>query len=161
MSFNVICNSSDAYGGDGEYNFTYQFDWNSIPEGEYELTWSFQVKLRTHTTQTDHFENSVSAISLPDLGIKNTFRCSSTASSATTSGVIGFCQQYLPEGSEDDAGAYYWTKAVSYALWHDNPPVKLMRPSASIFRVLILKEDLEVKDDFSKDYVLILHFKKC
>ena len=166
MSFNVICNSDDAHYGDNDvYDLTYQFDWCSIPEGEYEMTWSFQMHLKSHPVSgNDHFEHAVSSISLRDLGIKNTYRCLEEQSSAATSGVIGFCQQLLPEGSNanaDNNDDKVWTKAISYATWNDNPPVKLMRPTSNTFRVVMLGKSLEIQTYVNKAYTLILHFKKC
>lgn len=152
MSFNVICNSNDALEGDGEYNLSYQFDWNSIPEGEYEMSWSFRQIGVEATPIADVFENSIQAISLPDLGIKNSYRCAATQSSAITSGIIGFCQQTVVDIN---------TQTISLALWNDNPPVKMSRPNASVFRVHLLATDLTLAADYDKAYTLILHFKKC
>lgn len=149
MSFNVICNSNDALEGDGEYNLSYQFDWNSIPEGEYEMSWSFR---QIRVDADDAYENSIQAISLPDLGIKNSYRCKELQSSATTSGIIGFCQQIVVDIESE---------TISIALWNDNPPVKMSRPNASVFRVHLLANDLTLAADYDKAYTLILHFKKC
>ena len=45
MSFSVVIDSVDAYATNSVYDKKYAIDWSFLPEGEYDLTFSFEDKL--------------------------------------------------------------------------------------------------------------------
>jgi hypothetical protein len=41
VNYNIVLNSNNNSGGTNTSNYTYNFDWGLLEEGEYELTFNF------------------------------------------------------------------------------------------------------------------------
>ena len=153
--YNIVLRTSDSVSGDvDEYgdtdtaSMTYAFDWSFIPDGDYELSYTFK---------TERYEDSVfalpHAISLPDFHF-NSYSAGSKITAQTNS-IIGVNEAVLVS---ETGTAASMAKHCS-----DNKPIFVRNPAtfAQVFRVHLLGTDgvLQTSENVLS-YMLILTLKK-
>ena len=155
--FNVVCLSDNHLYLDPtivndpnrEDNFskTYSFDFDLMPDGMYEVTFSFRTKVETDNTLKDIYY-----ISLPDLMPATTYAPERQTTAAITSPILGVVK--------------YNFQAVGLVnrMYHsaspaDNPPVLMSKPRSKNFRVLLVPPPMP-NPAIPSSYILILHFKR-
>ena len=145
MSFNVVISSDKKVSGTNT-DATYNFNFQKLEKGEYEVSFSFCSSLDTE--QTNY--NNIQQVELPDLPQLN-YRVDTKISTAS-SGIIGITFPFRVDGKE-----HY------RAFWGNNPPIYCKGlPSSSTFRVKLVElSDAPNSIIHPVDYyVLILSFKK-
>lgn len=137
-TYNIIINSLTKIAGTNYSNYEYTYDWGLIPEGKYEMTFSF-----TSAATTD---NTLLTILIPDLGATmNNF------TTATNTG--GNYANML--GTVTNINSLYYKSCVN-----ENPPIYLNnRPMNSRFSVYVLDNTGTFKN-IAVAYILILSLKK-
>lgn len=147
MSFSVVVDSNDAISGD-IYNRKYAIDWSFMPEGEYDLTYSFQSSpIPAQTTD-------VKGISLDGLGTQLQVYLAGQTTSAKSCNLIGLLNRVnFNDGNYD---------RQSFNEPNYNPPVVLkQRPSNNFFNARLINNTSGTASvGFSGSYILILHFNK-
>lgn len=148
MSFNVVIDSEDAYNTTSIYDKEYGIDWGFIPQGKYELTFSFK------SSPIPDEVADVETIALIGLGTQLKTYTAGSGTNTQNSGIIG----HLDRSVVMDTTARQVFTQGNY-----NPPVSLdTRPSNNIFRVRIQTGNNEVATTglTSANYILILRFNK-
>lgn len=149
MSFNVVINSRNKFGGSDDTDQTYALDWSFMPDGDYDMTFSF----RTETKNLD-YNKDVQAIECPDLAVFNCYKAADTAT-AQTSATIGVVKLADPRKDYNDTARMY-----CYADFKDNPPIRVAKPKANFFTVRLIDATGAVLSENPGNYTLILHFEK-
>ena len=154
MRYNIVLKSTDSVSGDRDADdayttaeMTYAFDWSFIPDGDYELSYTFK---------TERYSDSIfalpHAIALPDFHFNSYFAGSRIT--AQTNSIIGL----------NEATIVSETDAVVYARHcSDNQPIVVRNPAsfAQQFRVQLLGVDGDVQTSQEISYyMLILTLKK-
>jgi len=145
-SFVVVMDSRTYYiAGDGQQNRQYYFDWSVIPDGKYELTFSFVSDGTTMTLFTQYclFSNMISP--------QNVYQAGSGIGASTTP----FLGYIVPNGLSTAGGA---TNVFS-AERHTNAPIICNRPMTNIFTIGVFDGLSGTLATVFTDYVLTLHFK--
>jgi len=147
-AFNVVCDSRTNYAaGAGSQNRSYYFDWSVIPDGKYELTFSFISDMNTLglIQQYSIFSNMISP--------QNAFQAGSRVGANTIA--------YLGTLRPDAVNANVAPNAnnVLVANSTDNPPVIVNRPMTNIFTIGIYDGLSGTLVNPFTDYMLTLHFK--
>ena len=148
MSFNVVLNSSNYFGGTTNHERTYAIDWSFMEEGQYDLTFSF------HSASAAG-PNFINAIELPDLTVFNSYQAADTTT-ANNSHIIGTTRLFW----NAKVTSTMTISASCRASPSDNPPIRCGKPKNSIFTVRLLDDLLAVQSGVVGHYTLILHFQK-
>ena len=147
-SFNVVMDSRTFYSaGAGGNSRQYYFDWSVIPDGKYELSFSFISDMNTIDPNIQHtiFSNMISP--------QNVFQAGSRIG-ANTIAYLGVLKPVAVNVALD-VGA----NNVFQANPPDNPPVICNRPMTNIFTIGIYNGLSGALTGFDFDYVLTLYFK--
>ena len=140
--YNIVINSNSKVGGTNRSNYEYVFDWSSIPESEYELSFNF--------TAEGTAIHKVLSVELQGLGCSTNIFKTSNLTNQKTSNVIG-----LITPLEKSVGSTHYLVGSDY-----NPPVYIAsKPYSNRFQVVI-RDTLGALSDMAVDYVLILSLKK-
>lgn len=142
-SYNVVIDSDTAVSGPNVSNYSYNFNWDLLEEGAYELTFSFNS---VGTTGTEPI-----LITIENLGVMtNTFR-TTASTTAYSSTVIGIVNSY------DNSDA---TSNIFRSAPNDNAAVYLSsRPYSNTFNIKITRFD-QTLYNLGVEYTLILHLEK-
>lgn len=147
-SFNVVCDSRTNYSaGAGSQNRSYYFDWSVIPDGKYEITFSFISDSNTLSLlqQYSIFSNMISP--------QNAFQAGSRVGANTIAYLGTLRPDAVNNGTTPD------TLNVLVANATDNPPVICNRPMTNIFTIGIYDGLSGTLVNPMSDYMLTLHFK--
>lgn len=140
MIYNIVINSNSKIAGSNRSNYTYNFDWSILQEGEYILTYCF--------TAEGSAVHDLLTLEVDNLGLTN-YTTSSNTSSKTTN-IIGFLTPQLK-----DVGSTHYFVSSDF-----NPPIYLnSKPRNNQFSIYI-KNTSGTLTDLNVDYVLTLSFKK-
>ena len=148
MSFSVVIDSVDAFENvNGVYNRKYAIDWSFLPEGEYDLTYSF-VSAPSLAGASD-----VKGIALEGLGTQLQVYLAGSQTDTKSCNLIGL----LNRVNFNDGTAKQRFQQPSF-----NPPVVLkQRPSNNIFSVRMVNTiSGSASAGMGGTYILILHFSK-
>lgn len=146
-SFVVACDSRYYYSAGGaSNNRSYYFDWSIMPEGKYEMMFSFisdsnQLSLNS---QYSLYCNAINPI--------NVYNASGTIGSRT----IPFLGNATPHPINNGVGL---ANNIFTTNLTDNPPIICCRPNNNVFTIAINDGLAGTLIEFS-DYVLTLYFKK-
>ena len=148
MSFSVVIDSVDAYAGANVYDKKYAIDWSFLPEGEYDLTFSFVSSPATAVA------SDVKGIALEGLGTQLQVYLAGSQTDTKSCNLIGL----LNRVNFNDGTARQRFQQPSF-----NPPVVLkQRPSNNIFGVKMINttSGTGATAGMGGSYILILHFNK-
>ena len=149
MSFNVVLNSTNYFSQvNGIHEQQYAIDWSFMPDGEYDMTFSFH-------SASPVGPNFINAVELPDLTVFNSYKAADKIT-ANNSHVIGTIRLFW---NAKILTAQTIT-ATCRASPSDNPPIRCSKPKANIFAVRLLGDDLAIQSGPVGHYTLILHFEK-
>lgn len=139
--YNIVINSNNAVGGTNYSNYEYVFDWSSIPESEYEMSFNF--------TAEGSAVHKVLNVELVGLGCSTNTFVTSNLTNQKTSNVIGVV---APDDKTTDT---HYSVSNVY-----NPPLYLSsKPYSNQFSVII-KDTTGALSNIGVEYVLILSLKK-
>lgn len=142
VNYNITINSNNAVGGTNSSDYVYNFNWENLEEGDYELTFNFSSEL-------DPLINDKVVVSCPDLGVCSNSFTTSSLTAQKFSGVIGSLY------SKDIATSIQYVVPSTF-----NPPVYLKtRPYSNQFTVYLKDLDGNLVD-IGVSYVIILSLKK-
>jgi len=144
-SHNIVLDSRYAYATiGGNWIKQYYFDWSVIPDGKYELSFSFISVPQNNIGDTySLFSNMISP--------QNVYQASSAIGARTIA--------YLGSLKYDAFNATTSNINYVYADQQTNPPVICNRPMTNIFTISIF-DGLAVDYNITiPDYILTLHFK--
>ena len=147
-SFNVVMDSNTFYGaGDGKQNRQYYFDWSVIPDGKYEITFSFVGDSSTISTLSQYtlFSNMISP--------QNVYQAGDRVGANTIAylGTLRF--DTINSGTTPDTLNCLVSNST------DNPPVICNRPTTNIFTIGVFSGLSGALVNPMTDYILTLHFK--
>ena len=148
MSFSVVVDSVDAYSGANVYDKKYAIDWSFLPEGEYDLTFSFVSSPATAVA------SDVKGIAIEGLGTQAQVYLAGSGTDTKSSTLIGL----LNRVNFNDGTARQRFQQPSF-----NPPVVLrQRPSNNIFSVKMINTTggTGATSGMGGSYILMLHFNK-
>ena len=148
MSFSVVIDSTAHFKFNSVYDIDYAIDWSFLPEGEYDLTFSF------NQTAMPLAATNVKAIALLGLGTQMKTYTAGSLTDTKTSNVIGLLTlSNFNNGSVD---------RQTFTQSNYNPPIILnSRPGNNIFKVKIMASSTIVGSvGMGGSYLLILHFNK-
>ncbi len=151
-SYQIYANSLNGTGS-SNHTQTYQFDWSIIPEGEYEMTFTFMSVLEKLTTANAQLTTSPSmlAIDVPFSTDKYQVNSSGYAGSTHLMGMLEIADQY--------STATHTMRLVK-AGYSDNSPVHIRgRPQGNNFVVKILSHGQV--GAATPGYDLCITLKKC
>lgn len=145
-SFNVCCDSSNNFYSQIDGSTTsFLFDWTLVPEGNYDLTFSYMSDDTTITL------SPVMTLWADLNGVEQCYLANGTSASRK----INFLG--ILKASGHGANTYYFADSTT------NPPIRLQRPSNNNFTIS-LRNGLTTTaytTPIAAQYVLILHFEKC
>jgi hypothetical protein len=141
--YNIIINSNSRLGtSSNSSNHQYTFDWSSIPEGHYDLTFSF---ISTESTLLDTI-----GISLPDLGVSRNIFTTTSSTGQSFSSIIGAIRS-VPTSTSSN---------IYYANTTDNPSIWIQStPKSNTFNVNLCYVNSLEPYDIEANYSLILSLK--
>lgn len=125
--YTIVLNSQQAYAtaGTGANTKTYNFDWSILPQGSYELHWTFL----SETTNVSY--GTLPLVFIDFGGSANVYNGSNTSTIAPTMNYIGFVKSYLV-----GASSFFHAEDMT------NMPIYLnSRPSNNVFTVRFLNND--------------------
>lgn len=136
MIYDIVLNTRDRSNltaADNMGRSEYFFDWSVIPNSRYKMTFTFiSTDVNMQTT------NNIAIVST-NLGQTSCYTCSSTATSAKSSNIIGILSPYVVA-----------TNSYLYADKNINISIILNRPSSNNFRVDInLSDNITVFSDYA------------
>lgn len=140
----IVLDSRYAFSGGFDYSRQYYFDWSVIPDGKYELTFSFMSDVST-TLQDQYslFSNLISPI--------NVYHASGFTG-ANTAAFLGSCRF----GAFNGGGSVY---NFLYTEQHSNPPVLINRPMSNLFTIGIFDGMSGLNNTNTPGYILTLYLK--
>tara|TARA_R110001592_G_scaffold194506_2_gene442055 strand:+ start:241 stop:693 length:453 start_codon:yes stop_codon:yes gene_type:complete len=147
MSFSVVLDSSVAYNIKSIYDIDYAIDWTFLPEGEYDLTFTFvSAPLPVATS-------NVKGIALNGLGTQLKTYLAGNTTDTKSSTIIGLINRNV----FDDGSAKQIFKQTDF----NQPCILRSRPSNNIFNVKIMSSSTTIGNTgMGGSYILILHFNK-
>lgn len=154
----------DSDSGTGTVNRkTYQFDWNIIPAGEYEFSFTFLSPLvKTVAADAESLLNVVQIEAVIPFS-SNRYRVAKLdaagfqSSSASSSNVIGFVKVEAVDKWDEAAGHFSMRHYISQL---DNPTLKLYGvPSGNTFNINLLNSSGGAATHSPQDYNMILKLK--
>ena len=147
-SFTVTCLSTNGTGAN-KYQLKYNFDWNAMPSGKYNLQFAFTSKGAAFGA------NDIVIVQIPDLGCKLEHYSATSSTSATSAQVNNYLGVVTPS---------YATGSLQFLFAHyeQNPPIFIgSKPHGNTFTVNLLDNTgVAFYTAQSVDYVLTLYFKK-
>lgn len=145
MYYNIIINSGTQIGGTDYSNYQYTFDWSLIPEGAYEMRFSF--------SSSECAVHDTIIISSPDLGAsRNNFYTTPLGTNQKYSNILGMAKSRITSNVPTQA---------FIADYSDNAPVYFNSiPKNNFFTVNIASVVNGALVNIAVPYVLILSFKK-
>lgn len=148
--YSIFLNSVNAMTGANITDKTYGFDWSTLENGTYDLTFTFRSAVSTGP-------HEIAFISLPDIGTIQGGQASALTN-ATSSNVIGILKN---EYKGLTAGATGNRKETIYVSNTDNPSIRIQKPTNNTFRVVLNRIDGgAVQGTIPASYVMIIHLKK-
>jgi hypothetical protein len=144
-SFNVCCDSSNNYYSQVNGSTTqFWFDWSLVPDGHYNLTFSYMSDDITSTL------SPVMTLWVDFNGTENQY-----LANAGTSRKINFLGSL--KADKHGANSFY------YADTKLNPPVQLIKPTNNVFTVSLNNAltTTAYSTPVAAAYVLVLHFESC
>jgi hypothetical protein len=144
-SFNVCCDSSNNYYSQINGSTTsFFFDWGLIPDGKYDLTFSYMSDDTTTTLSP-----------VMTLWVDFNSAGNSYLANAGQSKKINFLGNL--KADKHGANAFY------YADTQLNPPVQLIKPTNNVFTVSLNNAltTTAYSTPVAAPYVLVLHFESC
>lgn len=125
--YTIVLNSQQAYAtaGTGSNTKTYNFDWSILPQGSYEVHWTFL----SETTNIAY--NTLPLVFIDFNGAPNVYSGSNTSSIASTSQYMGFVKSYIT-----GANAFFHAEDMTNMPLYFNS-----RPTNNVFTVRILNND--------------------
>jgi hypothetical protein len=143
--YNIIINSNSRLGtSSNSSNHQYTFDWSTIPDEKYELSFSFT------SAATAHLDTIT--VSLPDLGVSRNIFTTSISTGQSFSSVIGAVRS-VQTGSIASTNIYY-------ASVLDNPSIYIKStPKSNNFNVILFNINTLLPYDIEANYSLILSLK--
>tara|TARA_R110000823_G_C15833033_1_gene490429 strand:+ start:557 stop:1024 length:468 start_codon:yes stop_codon:yes gene_type:complete len=149
-TYQIYANSNEGV-GDIE-NKEYTFDWNIMPEGTYEMTWSFRGEPHNISTSFSQLQSVVTKIAIDVPFMTDRYEVSLDAGNASSTNVAGFIQFYEGQGHSGFILRQYRAEVG------DNAPVILRgKPSGNTFKVRCLQTSNELGTMFP--YVLVITIK--
>lgn len=146
-SHNVVCDSNFYYSaGAGTYARQYYFDWSVIPDGKYELTFSFVSEATVNVDAGDLFTIFSNMISP-----QNVYQASGSVGART----VAFLGNVNPMTFNTAAG----TSNYLFCDVNTNPSVICNRPMTNIFTIGIFDGMSGNSSLTCPNYILTLHFK--
>jgi len=151
MSFSIVLNPSNYYSKEGLYaqNVTYAYDFTNMPEGKYELTFSFRGLM-------NHLSGDDLALVYVNFGTSGNIYQAGAETSNKFTQFIGFLNNQYSNVSTD---------AYLYANAYDNTPIILTRKPVGLniqVQILdILGQPFITQSTQPIDgYIMTLNFKK-
>lgn len=144
-SFNVCCDSSNNFYSQVNGSTTqFWFDWGLIPDGKYNLTFSYMSDDTTTTL------SPVMTLWVDFNGNENQYLASSGQSKK-----INFLGSLRAD--KHGANSFYFADTTS------NPPTRLSKPTNNVFTVSLNNAltTTPYVTPVATQYVLILHFESC
>ena len=146
-SFVVVCDSNFNYSaGAGIYARQYYFDWSVIPDGKYELTFSFVSEATTTVDVADLYSLFSNMISP-----QNVYHASGNIGARTTAHLGNVNPVAFNTGAS--------TSNYLFCDINTNPPVIVNRPMTNIFTISIFDGMSANPSLTTPNYILTLHFK--
>lgn len=144
-SFNVCCDSSNNYYSQVNGSTTqFFFDWGLIPDGKYDLTFSYMSDDTTSTL------SPVMTLWVDFNSAGNTY-----LANAGQSKKINFLGSLRAD--KHGANSFYFADTTS------NPPTRLSKPTNNVFTVSLNNAltTTSYSTPVAAQYVLVLHFESC
>jgi hypothetical protein len=144
-SFNVCCDSSNNYYSQINGSTTsFWFDWSLVPDGKYNLTFSYMSDDTTTTL------SPVMTLWADFNGLENVYLANNG-----TSRKINFLGSL--KADKHGANGFY------YADINTNPAVQLTKPSNNVFTISLNNAltTTSYNTPVAAAYVLVLHFEAC
>jgi len=149
-TYQIYASSIEGTGSDDQQQ-EYNFDWGIIPEGEYEMTWSFVSEAKKITVALSQIESVVIQVAFDVPFMTDRYVVNKASGYSGSSNVAGFLQYY---DSPIDSGHLMRQYRAVYS---DNAPVIVRgKPSGNKFIVRCLNTTV-LGTMF--DYTLVLTFK--
>jgi len=150
-TYQIYANSNEGVGDDNA-NKEYTFDWNIMPEGTYEMTWSFRSEAHIISFTFSQIQSVVSKIAIDVPFMADRYEVNFATGNAPTTNVAGFIQFYEAQGHAGNVQRQYRAEVG------DNAPVILRgKPSGNTFKVRCLQIGNELGSMFP--YVLVINLK--
>ena len=147
MSFSVILDSAVAYNIRSIYDIDYAIDWSFLPEGEYDLTFSFL------SAPLPVAVSNVKGISLNGLGTQVKTYLAGNTTDTKSSTIIGL----LNRDVFNDGTSKQIFKQTDFNV----PSILRSRPSNNIFNIKLMSSSVNIgSTGMGGSYLLILHFNK-
>lgn len=155
-TYQIYASSSEAFAGTDPNKKVYKFDWNIIPEGEYEFSFALSSRLIKVTAAQVDVGHAACQVQIEVPFSSDRYECNDTGYASSTQ-KVGFIHV------EDH---YVFANATHvmrrWAAKHsDNAPIKMYgRPQGDSFVVSLLTQG-EVFGSNMADYDLCITLKRC
>jgi len=157
--YNVFALSSEGTNVDGVRSIEYSYDWDLLPEGEYELSWAFTGKERIMTLAQ---LGTIDVVMVEFQGMNaytNQVSGAVWGNTNVSSQVIGLLELNAPYHYTDGAGAK--VAAVQILNNKSNPPIRVRSKPQGKFIINLLKTDgTPVAETTISEYVLSMCFRR-
>jgi hypothetical protein len=157
--YNVFVLSSEGTNLDGNRSIEYSYDWNLLPEGEYELTWTFTMKEHILTLAQ---MGTLDIAMLEFKGLNaytNQVGSKIWGSGNVSSQIIGLFEINSSYHYTDGAGDK--VSSVQTIQNKGNPPIRVRSPPQGKFILNLLKTDgSPVAESTIDEYVLSMCFRR-
>ncbi len=153
--YTIFINSEDGVGSSTN-DITYTFDWNIIPEGTYELSFTFLSSMKK--VEETEAEAVVSTVSVEAVVPFSSDRYAAKSSGySNSSNIIGFVKPEQVDKWTHSGTHFSMRQWVSQV---DNPTLRLYgKPQGNDFKIRLLSYDGDVSIYSPSEYNMIIKLK--
>jgi len=160
-TYDILLKSSTGTQNTDTTSIDYKFDWGIIPEGDYELSFTFQSAAVATVEKNDAHLREYPVLVEAIVPFSSDRYMTKTGGMAMSSQVIGLIKSEFVESAPSSTGLGY--ALVRYVSQLDNQPIHLYgKPQGNDLRINLKNYGGALADaTLPLEYVMSIHLKSC